>query len=119
MNMYDADFLGVLLDAATDTRLILLTGDEARPAPNRGTSSAVTVQAQPLEPERTLEDAAPVDGPVGTDLSHHLRADQDRVQDFTGPHAAANRTPVHGSPEPSWRPRTRSCGRVRMPVIRR
>ncbi|MGW7030455.1 hypothetical protein ACWGFX_25250 [Streptomyces xanthophaeus] len=30
MNMYDADLLGVLLDAATDTRLKLLTGDEAR-----------------------------------------------------------------------------------------
>ncbi|WP_411105277.1 hypothetical protein [Streptomyces sp. cmx-4-9] len=30
MDMDDEDFLGVLLDAVTDTRLRLLTGDEAR-----------------------------------------------------------------------------------------
>ncbi len=30
MDMDDEDFLGVLLDATTDTRLKLLTGDEAR-----------------------------------------------------------------------------------------
>lgn len=30
MDMDDEDFLGVLLDAVTETRLKLLTGDEAR-----------------------------------------------------------------------------------------
>ncbi|MGW6973765.1 hypothetical protein [Streptomyces sp. NPDC054952] len=30
MDIDDEDFLGVLLDATTDTRLKLLTGDEAR-----------------------------------------------------------------------------------------
>ncbi|MEU9255855.1 hypothetical protein AB0D66_28950 [Streptomyces sp. NPDC048270] len=30
MDLDEEDFLGVLLDAATDTRLKLLTGDEAR-----------------------------------------------------------------------------------------
>ncbi|GAA0299110.1 hypothetical protein GCM10010302_42080 [Streptomyces polychromogenes] len=46
-------------------------------------------------------DTAVVNGGVGAGLRHHLGAHQNRVQDAAGLHAAANRTPVHGCPEPA------------------
>ncbi|MFD4247328.1 hypothetical protein ACFWP3_37935 [Streptomyces sp. NPDC058525] len=104
--MDEEDFLGVLLDAATDTRLKLLTGDEASavmmlpgsrgPLAEPGHVLGPDVQAQPPEPDRMPEHAAPVDTPVGADLRHRLRADQDRVQDVTGP-------PRGGEPHPGPR----------------
>ncbi|MGW6877654.1 hypothetical protein ACWGHA_35625 [Streptomyces xanthophaeus] len=61
--MDDEDFLGVLLDAVTDTRLKLLTGDEAR---------AVMMLLGALEEEACSEDVRAAAGEMRFRLGSRL-----------------------------------------------
>ncbi|MFD6892481.1 hypothetical protein [Streptomyces sp. NPDC059957] len=63
MDMDDEDFLGVLLDATTDTRLKLLTGDEAR---------AVMMLLGALEEETRSEDVREAAGEMRLRLGSRL-----------------------------------------------
>ncbi len=74
MDMDDEDFLGVLLDAVTDTRLKLLTGDEAR---------AVMMLLGTLEEETRSEEVGAAAGEMRFRLGSRL------AQPATAPGATA------------------------------
>ncbi|MEU9801500.1 hypothetical protein [Streptomyces sp. NPDC051000] len=70
MDMDDEDFLGVLVDAVTDTRLKLLTGDEAR---------AVMMLLGALEEETSSEEVRQAAGEMRFRLASRLAPSADHT----------------------------------------